>query len=814
MSSVFRIFLLILSIFPNLAIAQGERGLNTSNASVNEEATGTTYAMIVGISDYPNITPLKYADKDAQLFREYLLSKAGGAVKSENIQTLLNNNAKGGDLIRSLLSLEQLPYKKGDKLYIYMAGHGDAINESAYYFLGHDISIGSGAGDKNNYRMGFALSMYDVKITMSNIVKKGVTVILVMDACRSSENPNETAGQKLFSNGIIESQVGEILLLSASPGESAIESPEIGSGHGLFTWYLIDGLSGEADMDHDNNISMIELNSYVSMKVSMAAKKINNHQQTPVFSPSKFYSTTISHVDSAFHTLWATNAKNGDIFKNMQGTYAYNDSRGVDTVHNDSTSIRFYNCFVAELKKNKLTGPYSAKWYYDELKKHAPLSGLTKDAKFTLIGEFINYATGKINIYLAGKDQTSESKYESSINADLDNKTLNTVDKYKIVALIPYKITADYLAEAKELLKNDTAFANKLEPQYLFFQAKSFFEANHTITLDEAIKKLKEAIKLQPSAAYLHQYLCYLYIERKDYKNAEKEINLSLTLAPTWSYNYCFKGNLHFYKHEFTEAEKAYQRAIELDSTYSESYSNLGNLYLEMNNYEKAEYNYKKAIQFDTSSNNSNGNSKRLYNLAVFYEKQNKINMAETYYRKAIFSDSTYSKAANNLAVILYNSNKAKEAQIFLTSALRKDSMFHCAYNNLGLVYDTLQNFKASEECFIKAIKIAPTDGAAYINLSDIYYRNDNKGKSIEYLELAIKKNATHSESCMYNLACTYAEQKDLKKSLYYFESALKKGFSKKDLILEDTKTGELAELTQLPEFDALMKKYFPDEKK
>ena len=52
-----------------------------------------TFAMIMGISTYKYIRPLTYADKDAELFRDYLKSPAGGSVKDGNIYCLLNEQA-------------------------------------------------------------------------------------------------------------------------------------------------------------------------------------------------------------------------------------------------------------------------------------------------------------------------------------------------------------------------------------------------------------------------------------------------------------------------------------------------------------------------------------------------------------------------------------------------------------------------------------------------------------------------------------------------------------------------------------------------
>ena len=52
---------------------------------------GATYAIIIGISNYKNVTPLQYADRDAQAFESFLLSDAGGKVPTVNIETFLND---------------------------------------------------------------------------------------------------------------------------------------------------------------------------------------------------------------------------------------------------------------------------------------------------------------------------------------------------------------------------------------------------------------------------------------------------------------------------------------------------------------------------------------------------------------------------------------------------------------------------------------------------------------------------------------------------------------------------------------------------
>ena len=137
------------------------RGADISNMQP-ESPAGTTYALIVGISTYQYLTPLKYADVDAALFKQYLMSDAGGNVRPENILYLVNGDAKGGTLNgRALPWIGNRKYSAGDRLYIYLAGHGDAMDEYEYFFLGSDLSTGND-GAKNNYTAGFTLQSQTV----------------------------------------------------------------------------------------------------------------------------------------------------------------------------------------------------------------------------------------------------------------------------------------------------------------------------------------------------------------------------------------------------------------------------------------------------------------------------------------------------------------------------------------------------------------------------------------------------------------------------------------------------------------------------
>ncbi|MBM3416663.1 MAG: caspase family protein [Bacteroidetes bacterium] len=264
-----------------------------------------SFAIIVGIPKYKYVRPLSYADKDAVLFRDFLKSPGGGALKDDNIYMLLNEEALASAFwTKGFQWLRAKQLQKGDRLFIYLAGHGDAIDEDQYFFLSHDCNP---AGDKNNYLVGGAIQLYNLKKKIANETTKGVEVVFVMDACRSNELPGGQQGLDYLNTVISEKKVGELMMLATAAGQESLEDATIGNGHGLFTWYLVDGLSGVADTEGgraDSKVTFGKIKTYVDKNAPSVAQERFKRKQDPFFCCTEFNDRIVSRVDAAYLQKW------------------------------------------------------------------------------------------------------------------------------------------------------------------------------------------------------------------------------------------------------------------------------------------------------------------------------------------------------------------------------------------------------------------------------------------------------------------------------------------------------------------------------
>ena len=597
---------------------------------VSETAVkGDTYAVIFGISNYPGLPPLKYADKDAELFRDFLTTPAGGNTKPENIFFKINEDAKSGAFkVAARKWLKDKHFKEGDRVYIYFSGHGDALNEENYYLLPYDCTPNN---DPDNYLATGVIEMNVIKtLIIPQIIAQKAEVLLIVDACRTNELPGGSKGQQSFINSVqsvSEKSSGEIIMLSAGAGQSAIESPKVGNGHGLFTWYLIDGLSGNADKegdaaDHDGKVSLAEITSYVKNHVRKEAKALYNANQVPVFLPPDRDLETIVIVDSVTYNNWK-------LVQNMQqqtggAMLAANKKtaeRGIAPGSTTDTAlITLDNKFIAAIKRGNLSGRNSAEEIYGKMQQRWPKEYITEDARYSLASEFVNFGQEKINLFLSGKGIVHVQRMESEISAkssNLSNKKVpvemaEQLARMKTITAAGFDKAAVMMEKAVKLLDNNPDLLTPIYPKLYFLQAAAFDNRNNVLGRRQAIILLKKAIRADSMAAYNYVMLAHVYYNLKN-DSSELYFKKAKTLAPKWADPENGLANFYSDKKKEDLAIKHYHEAVRLDSLDALAYQNIGVLYANEGKLDSAEKYVKKGLSINPCDRYANSNMGSLH---------------------------------------------------------------------------------------------------------------------------------------------------------------------------------------------------------
>lgn len=220
-----------------------------------------SYAVIVGISHYasiPDKLQLQFPERDAQSIYTTLISPEGGRFKAENVVLLTGAKATLAGMRAQIDKWLPSVAKADDRVLIYFAGHGFLYQGKAY-LAPYDIDLDH--IQTSGYPMDELGEVVGAKI---NARYK----ILLTDACHSGAiTPDDTQTLNHTLAGLNSSLFS---LTASRDRESSFESPELDGGHGVFTYYVVQGLEGEADTDGDGIVTADELAEYVHTQVREA----------------------------------------------------------------------------------------------------------------------------------------------------------------------------------------------------------------------------------------------------------------------------------------------------------------------------------------------------------------------------------------------------------------------------------------------------------------------------------------------------------------------------------------------------------------
>lgn len=661
--------------------------------SLDEE--GATWAVVYGISEYQEVPSLKYADKDAQEFAKYLTDYA--KVPAANIRLRVNKEATTGNIWTDLGWLKEKS-QKGDRAIIYFSGHGSKETQTSLG-MGFLLTYNS---PKTNYPAG-AFGIQYLKAMVNDISQKGATVLLITDACRSgmiSENPLQ--GMSDATASLKEQFVNEIKILSCEPGQLSWEDARWGGGRSVFSYKLIEGLTGAADADKNGQITLLEIENYLESSVP---REVAPKKQLPFAVGSK--ETVIAYVTPGTGgpaPAAAAPAQDGSSLA----------SKGVEEPGAEALALE--NNFKKALSEGRLLMPMRdcADYYYQKLLGDQSVASRHSDYKLDLAGALQDASLAAYNLYVKSDSLNLARMYKSDEN----------------ISLYPA-----YLKRASDLLGKDHYLYNTLKSRELYFEGllkrMEYFESGKDKeVLKEAIAKQEEALQyeeIKTADAYFEMGV--LQYDGGNYTNAILNFKKAIELSPGWAMPYDYLTGCYLMLGKLDDAEKMARKALEVAPE-----DLLGYLKGELANVLEAKGQTAEAQALYRESAELDGNDPRVqYELGQLYFREKDFATAAEIFREIVAKEPGFQVGWLALGITLRDDKKYDEAQVAFEKLLSFDP------NSTRYLYEAGANYyykgenETAARLVEKMLSLAPSDEFGNYLLKAIY---ESMGDSEKLLEL------------------------------------------------------------------------------
>jgi hypothetical protein len=240
-------------------------------AQVMRQPERDAVAVIIGIADYKNLPRAEYANDDARVFYDYAIRALG--VKPENIKLLVDTDADEVGIYRAFKTWLPSRVRSSTDVYVYYSGHGLPTAD------GRGLYLLPQRADRD-FVDKTAITQAEINAAIQAAKPKSVTIFL--DACYSGQ---ARTGETLITSARPVSLKAEtaafpegFTVITASRGDQiSSSSPEL--KHGIFSYYLMRGMEGDADANRDGRITAGEMQAYLAENVARQAGMINRRQE-------------------------------------------------------------------------------------------------------------------------------------------------------------------------------------------------------------------------------------------------------------------------------------------------------------------------------------------------------------------------------------------------------------------------------------------------------------------------------------------------------------------------------------------------------
>ncbi len=229
-------------------------------------------AIIIGIQNYKRLGKADFANQDAKIFYEYAHRALG--IPKERIKVITDSDADQAAFLKTFRNWLPL-YVNKDKtdVFVFYSGHGlPSQDGKSLYLLPYGVD--------QDLLDETAVDQRKINEAIQSTKPKSVTMFI--DSCyaglsKSGETLLASAKPVVLKNTNIAYPPEFTIMTASSPDQISSSSPEL--QHGIFSFYLMKGMEGDADINNDGKITAGEMQQYVSEKVQRQAMSMNRKQE-------------------------------------------------------------------------------------------------------------------------------------------------------------------------------------------------------------------------------------------------------------------------------------------------------------------------------------------------------------------------------------------------------------------------------------------------------------------------------------------------------------------------------------------------------
>lgn len=507
-----------------------------------------SYALVVGISTYKNLpasAQLSFPNRDAEDIYAALISPEGGQFPAEHVHKLINERATTENIRHEVEVWLPSVTQDNDRVVIYFAGHG-FISGGKGWLAGYDIDLHNIPGT--------AYPMESLGGTMGGRIK-GKWKVLITDACHSGAITPES-DPKQINQSLLDLQKSLFSLTASRDREQSFESDRWGGGHGIFTYYVVKGLEGEADTNGDGVVDADELSEYVHSNVRLATQgRQNPTSERGSFDPNMVLAYNASRVRGA--NLPAPQYGNLIIEANMDGTEIWVDGRSEGVVKK-GTALRLPGISP---------GPHTVKGVHLGYEPDGPREEQVYPGQDTTVTVRILIARQANRSALEEFDKGMEL-YNKGYEANYRKALIH----FQAAAAADPKFSKALLYEGRtqSALHDDGAAilamqgAVQLDPDYQEARASYAAALLDGGNLDEAVRQLNVVTRREPERGMAWYLLSQAYARKSDFADGKTAAENAVRITPK-------NAEAHFWLAEclrnlkqHTDAEREYNSYLAL----------------------------------------------------------------------------------------------------------------------------------------------------------------------------------------------------------------------------------------------------------